>query len=106
MTQSRRLIDLFDSFSFSSGLPQHQNGMYGLQHTFHHFTSFDNVRSLPILLQKANVRTGIIGKKHVGPSTVSTTLSKCSFTQCPHVIIASLQNELIRARNILLCLWP
>ena len=53
------------------GLPQHQNGMYGLHHDVHHFNSFDAVRSLPLLLQKANVRTGIIGKKHVGPETVS-----------------------------------
>lgn len=49
------------------GLPQHQNGMYGLHQDVHHFNSFDAVRSLPLLLQKANVRTGIIGKKHVGP---------------------------------------
>ena len=53
------------------GLPQHQNGMYGLHHDVHHFNSFDAVRSLPLLLQKANLRTGIIGKKHVGPETVS-----------------------------------
>ena len=56
---------------FITGLPQHQNGMYGLHHDVHHFNSFDAVRSLPLLLQKANVRTGIIGKKHVGPETVS-----------------------------------
>ena len=45
--------------------------MYGLHHDVHHFNSFDDVRSLPLLLQEANVRTGIIGKKHVGPETVS-----------------------------------
>ena len=45
--------------------------MYGLHHTVHHFNSFDAVRSLPLLLQKSNVRTGIIGKKHVGPETVT-----------------------------------
>ena len=45
--------------------------MYGLHHDVHHFNSFDAVRSLPLLLQKANVRTGIIGKKHVGPEVVS-----------------------------------
>lgn len=47
--------------------------MYGLHHTFHHFDSFDAVRSLPLLLQKENIRTGIIGKKHVGPETVRNT---------------------------------
>ncbi|XP_063962051.1 N-sulphoglucosamine sulphohydrolase-like [Lytechinus pictus] len=53
-----------------TGLPQHQNGMYGLLNGYHHFQSFDEVRSLPLLLGKAGVRTGIIGKKHVGPESV------------------------------------
>ena len=53
------------------GLPQHQNGMYGLHHTVHHFNSFDAVRSLPKILQSEGIRTGIIGKKHVGPEAVS-----------------------------------
>ena len=56
---------------YFQGLPQHQNGMYGLHHDVHHFNTFDEVRSLPLLLEKANVRTGIIGKKHVGPESVS-----------------------------------
>lgn len=45
--------------------------MYGLHQSYHHFNSFDEVKSLPLVLQKNNVRTGIIGKKHVGPETVS-----------------------------------
>uniref|UniRef100_A0A8B9JPV3 N-sulfoglucosamine sulfohydrolase (sulfamidase) n=1 Tax=Astyanax mexicanus TaxID=7994 RepID=A0A8B9JPV3_ASTMX len=53
-----------------TGLPQHQNGMYGLHQGVHHFNSFDEVRSLPLLLKQANIRTGIIGKKHVGPERV------------------------------------
>lgn len=53
-----------------SGLPTHQNGMYGLHHSVHHFNSFDGVRSLPSLLRQSGVRTGIIGKKHVGPESV------------------------------------
>lgn len=53
-----------------TGLPQHQNGMYGLHQGVHHFNSFDGVQSLPLLLSKANIRTGIIGKKHVGPGPV------------------------------------
>ncbi|XP_064612746.1 N-sulphoglucosamine sulphohydrolase-like [Liolophura sinensis] len=53
-----------------SGLPQHQNGMYGLHQGYHHFNSFDKVKSLPLLLKKAHIRTGIIGKKHVGPDYV------------------------------------
>ncbi|XP_032177905.1 N-sulphoglucosamine sulphohydrolase isoform X2 [Mustela erminea] len=56
--------------SLLTGLPQHQNGMYGLHQDAHHFNSFDEVQSLPQLLSQAGVRTGIIGKKHVGPKTV------------------------------------
>ncbi|RMB95223.1 hypothetical protein DUI87_28210 [Hirundo rustica rustica] len=56
--------------SILTGLPQHQNGMYGLHQDVHHFNSFDGVRSLPQLLSHAGVRTGIIGKKHVGPGAV------------------------------------
>ncbi|XP_042198521.1 N-sulphoglucosamine sulphohydrolase isoform X2 [Callorhinchus milii] len=44
--------------------------MYGLHQGTHHFNSFDNVRSLPQLLSQAHIRTGIIGKKHVGPAWV------------------------------------
>ncbi|XP_069810941.1 N-sulphoglucosamine sulphohydrolase [Dendropsophus ebraccatus] len=53
-----------------TGLPQHQNGIYGLHQDVHHFNSFDEVRSLPLLLSQAGIRTGIIGKKHVGPEAV------------------------------------
>nr|XP_012141558.1 PREDICTED: N-sulphoglucosamine sulphohydrolase isoform X2 [Megachile rotundata] len=56
--------------SLLTGLPSHQNGMYGLHHGIHHFNSFDNVQSLPKILKNHNIRTGIIGKKHVGPSDV------------------------------------
>ena len=54
-----------------TGLPQHENGMYGLHHAVHHFQSFDGVQSLPVILNKTkNIRAGIIGKKHVGPEYV------------------------------------
>ncbi|XP_059904356.1 N-sulphoglucosamine sulphohydrolase [Gadus macrocephalus] len=56
--------------SILTGLPQHQNGMYGLHQGVHHFNSLDEVQSLPLLLRQANIHTGIIGKKHVGPGEV------------------------------------
>lgn len=40
--------------------PQHQNGMYGLHQDVHHFNSFDSVRSLPLLLSQAGIRTGML----------------------------------------------
>ena len=53
-----------------TGLHNHRNGMYGLQHDDHHFQSFDNIRSLPVLLAAAGYRTARIGKFHVGPEAV------------------------------------
>jgi len=53
-----------------TGLPNHQNGMYGLHNGYHGFNSFEKVQSLPLILKDSNIRSGIIGKKHVGPSTV------------------------------------
>ena len=44
--------------------------MFGLHNGYHHFNSFDGVQSLPFILKQAGVRTGIIGKKHVGPENV------------------------------------
>uniref|UniRef100_A0A4W2HBN7 N-sulfoglucosamine sulfohydrolase n=1 Tax=Bos indicus x Bos taurus TaxID=30522 RepID=A0A4W2HBN7_BOBOX len=45
--------------SLLTGLPQHQNGMYGLHQDVHHFNSFDRVQSLPLLLGRAGIHTGI-----------------------------------------------
>ncbi|XP_018566402.1 N-sulphoglucosamine sulphohydrolase [Anoplophora glabripennis] len=53
-----------------TGMPSHQNGMYGLHQGKHHFDSFANIVSLPKILKGNGVRTGIIGKKHVGPESV------------------------------------
>jgi len=53
-----------------SGLYNHANGQYGHQHSYHHFVSFDRVRSLPVLLASAGYRTASWGKYHVAPETV------------------------------------
>lgn len=53
-----------------SGLQDHHNGMYGLQHQVHHFQSFDSVKSLPVLLSHAGYRTARIGKYHLAPEAV------------------------------------
>ncbi|KAK3729352.1 hypothetical protein RRG08_053552 [Elysia crispata] len=55
-----------------SGLPSHQNGMYGIQHSVHHFQSFDGVRSLPNILSNHGIMTGLVGKYHVAPKSVYT----------------------------------
>lgn len=53
-----------------TGLYNHANGQYGLQHAYHHFASFENIKSLPVLLSAAGYRTARIGKLHVAPSEV------------------------------------
>jgi len=53
-----------------SGMYNHANGQYGHQHSYHHFISFPNVNSLPVLLTEAGYRTGRIGKYHVAPEEV------------------------------------
>jgi N-sulfoglucosamine sulfohydrolase len=53
-----------------TGLYNHANGQYGLEHAYHHFRSFENLKTLPVILSKAGYRTARIGKFHVGPESV------------------------------------
>jgi N-sulfoglucosamine sulfohydrolase len=53
-----------------TGLQNHANGQYGHQHAYHHFRSFDRIKSLPVLLSEAGYRTARIGKLHVDPPEV------------------------------------
>ena len=53
-----------------TGLHNHANGQYGHQHSYHKFSSFPNIRSLPVLLSRAGYRTARIGKYHVAPESV------------------------------------
>ncbi|GBO40735.1 N-sulfoglucosamine sulfohydrolase [Araneus ventricosus] len=45
--------------SILTGLPQHQNGMYGLHQDIHHFNSFDKVKSLSEILKKKNIYSAV-----------------------------------------------
>jgi N-sulfoglucosamine sulfohydrolase len=53
-----------------TGLHNHANGQYGHQHDFHGFTTWLNVRSLPVMLEECGYRTAQIGKFHVAPEAV------------------------------------
>jgi N-sulfoglucosamine sulfohydrolase len=53
-----------------TGLYNHANGQYGHEHSYHHFISFDNIKSLPVLMKEAGYRTARIGKYHVAPEGV------------------------------------
>ncbi|NRT14967.1 N-sulfoglucosamine sulfohydrolase [Flavobacterium sp. 28A] len=48
----------------------HATGSYGHVHDYHHFSTYDSIKSLPILLEKAGYLTARIGKYHVAPETV------------------------------------
>lgn len=52
--------------SILSGLYPHQNGQYGHEHNWHHFSLLDRVETIPSILKKSGYRTGLIGKLHVG----------------------------------------
>ena len=53
-----------------TGLFGHATGSYGHVHDYHHFSSYDSIKSLPVLLSKAGYETARIGKYHVAPEKV------------------------------------
>ena len=53
-----------------SGQYNHANGQYGHQHSYHHFSSFPNVKSMPVLLADRGYRTTSAGKYHVAPEEI------------------------------------
>lgn len=53
-----------------TGMYNHANGQYGHGHQFHHFRSFENIQSLPVLLSDGGYHTARIGKYHVDPEEV------------------------------------
>jgi N-sulfoglucosamine sulfohydrolase len=53
-----------------TGLYGHATGSYGHVHDYHHFSTYDKVKSLPLLLEKEGYATARIGKYHVAPESV------------------------------------
>ena len=53
-----------------TGLYGHATGSYGHVHAFHHFSTFDDVKSLPVRLAEAGHHTARVGKYHVAPDSV------------------------------------
>jgi len=53
-----------------TGLYNHRTGQYGHTHDYHHFTSFSDIKSLPILLREKGYRTASAGKFHVAPREI------------------------------------
>lgn len=48
----------------------HATGSYGHVHDYHHFSTYETVKSLPVLLEAAGYLTARIGKYHVAPESV------------------------------------
>ncbi len=64
-----------------TGIYNHANAQYGHQHSYHHFRTYDAIRSLPKRLTEAGYHTVRIGKYHVGPESVypfETVIGKVS----------------------------
>lgn len=53
-----------------TGLYNHATGHYGHSHGEHHFSTYESVVTLPIMLAEAGYRTCSIGKTHVAPEYV------------------------------------
>lgn len=53
-----------------SGLHNHATAQYGHTHHYHHFRTYDWIRTLPRLMQTAGYRTARTGKFHVEPESV------------------------------------
>jgi N-sulfoglucosamine sulfohydrolase len=53
-----------------SGLYNHATGHFGHAHGYSHFSTYETVRSLPVMLGEAGYRTCLIGKYHLAPEYV------------------------------------
>ncbi len=53
-----------------TGLYNHTTGHYGHAHGYNHFSTFETVQSLPVILSEAGYRTCSIGKYHLAPEYV------------------------------------
>ena len=50
-----------------TGLYNHATGHYGHAHSYSHFSTYESVQSLPVMLETAGYRTCSIGKYHLAP---------------------------------------
>jgi N-sulfoglucosamine sulfohydrolase len=53
-----------------TGKFNHATGQYGHEHSYHHFSTFDNEKSLSYFLENAGYRTARVGKYHIAPESV------------------------------------
>lgn len=80
-----------------TGLHNHANGHYGHQHDFHKFSSYDWVKTLPVMLAKAGYRTARIGKHHNAPEDVYFFETKIPGSARSPVVMADNCRDFINA---------
>ena len=80
-----------------TGLHNHRNGHYGHLHSYHKFSSFPWVKTLPVLLAKAGYRTARIGKHHNGPEDIYFFETKIPGNSRSTVEMANNCEEFIKA---------
>lgn len=80
-----------------SGRYNHANGQYGHAHSYHHFKTFDYVKTLPKYLGESGYRTWSVGKFHVAPPE-NYPFDKLIGVKAP-VQMAELSRELIEAES-------
>ncbi len=82
-----------------TGMFNHANGMYGLEHGYNHFRSFEKLKSLPVILSEAGYRTARIGKYHVSPESVYRFDQSLGDKSRNPVDMAEQSRELIEAKS-------
>jgi len=82
-----------------TGLHNHANGHYGHLHSYHKFSSYPWVQTLPVLLAKKGYRTARIGKHHNGPEEVYFFEEKIPGNSRSPVEMANNCEEFINADN-------
>lgn len=55
-----------------TGMYNHAIGHYGHAHDYHHFSTYDTIKSLPVYLEQIGYITARIGKYHLAPEKVYT----------------------------------
>ena len=84
-----------------TGVHNHANGMYGLQHHFHKFASYHNVIELSLshVLSENNYRTARIGKFHVAPEKVFPFDEEIKANRRNPVLMAAACQDFIEAED-------
>ncbi len=77
----------------------HAIGAYGHVHDYHHFSTFDDVKSLPVLLSEGGYITARVGKYHVAPESVYHFDTTYSADPRNTVEMAEVSSEIFKSKE-------